>query len=108
MPCGSWSFLLRRWDPAMKLAAGGYHPTLMAKELVAADPDLPLDFLIRGEGEATFRDLVNSLADPQPDLARIAGLSYRQEGTWRHNPDRPLLDLATLPLPLPTAQWSDS
>jgi radical SAM superfamily enzyme YgiQ (UPF0313 family) len=90
---------LRGWDPAIKLAAGGYHPTLMARELVAADPDLPLDFLIRGEGEATFRDLVNALVEPEPDLSRIAGLSYRQGVTWRHNPDRPLLNLATLPLP---------
>lgn len=90
---------IRRWNPAVKLAAGGYHPTLMAKELAAADPDLPLDFLIRGEGEATFRDLVSALAEPQPDLSGIAGLSYRQGAEWRHNPDRPLLDLAALPLP---------
>lgn len=91
--------LLRSWDSAIKLAAGGYHATLMAREAAAGDPDLPLDFLVRGEGEATFRDLVNELEKPEPDLSRIAGLSYRRGQTWRHNPDRPLLDLGTLPLP---------
>jgi anaerobic magnesium-protoporphyrin IX monomethyl ester cyclase len=90
---------LRRLDPGIKLAAGGYHATLMARELVAVEDNLPLDFLIRGEGEATFRDLVNQLAESEPDLSRIAGLSYRQGHTWRHNPDRSLLDLGTLPLP---------
>jgi len=97
---------LRSRDPAVKLAAGGYHPTLMAREIAAANPDLPLDFLIRGEGEATFRDLVNALEEPEPDLTRIAGLSYRQGNSWRHNPDRPLLDLATLPLPRREARLS--
>jgi radical SAM superfamily enzyme YgiQ (UPF0313 family) len=90
---------LRGRDPALKLAAGGYHASLMARELAAGDADLPLDFLIRGEGEATFRELVDSLKNPKSDLSRIAGLSYRRGQTWRHNPDRALLDLGTLPLP---------
>jgi len=96
---------LRDRDPALKLAAGGYHATLMARELTAGKGYLPLDFLIRGEGEATFRELVDELENRQPDLARIAGLSYRRGETWGHNPDRPLLDLATLPLPRREARW---
>ena len=47
---------IRQFDPAIKLAAGGYHASLMAREITAGPPDLPLDFLIRGEGEATFRE----------------------------------------------------
>lgn len=90
---------IRSRDPAIKLAAGGYHPTLMAQEVAGPGEDPPLDYLIRGEGEATFRDLVEELEKPAPDFSRIAGLSYRQGHTWQHNPDRPLLDLGTLPLP---------
>jgi radical SAM superfamily enzyme YgiQ (UPF0313 family) len=90
---------LRQRDPALKLAAGGYHATLMAREITAQDPDLPLDFLIRGEGEATFRELADELGKPKPDFSGIAGLSYRRGQTWKHNPDRPLLDLGSLPLP---------
>jgi radical SAM superfamily enzyme YgiQ (UPF0313 family) len=90
---------LRRRDPAIKLAAGGYHASLMAKELTGPGDGLPLDFLIRGEGEGVFKDLVDELEKPGPDLSRISGLSYREGQVWRHNPDRPLLDLGNLPLP---------
>jgi hypothetical protein len=84
---------LRGWDPGMKLAAGGYHPTLMARELVAADPDLPLDFLIRGEGETAFRTC-GRLAD----LTRASRIPDQLPGGAGHNPDRPLL-LWRRPLP---------
>ncbi len=90
---------IRRQDPDIKLAAGGYHVSLLARELTADGADLPLDFLVRCEGEVTFRELAEELDQPRPQLARVAGLSYRENGRWRHNPDRPLLDLADLPLP---------
>lgn len=90
---------IRKRHPGLKLAAGGYHATLMAREITAVNDDLPLDYLIRGEGEATFKELVEELEKPKPDLSGIAGLSYRRGSEWRHNPDRPLLELAALPLP---------
>lgn len=88
-----------QFDPAIKLVAGGYHPTFLARQFTEADPSLPLDFLVRGEGEATFRELVEEMSRPQPDFSHILGLSYRQGDAWLHNPDRPLQDLAELPLP---------
>lgn len=90
---------IRRFDPDIQMAAGGYHASLMAQELSAAGNDLPLDFLVRGEGEFTVRELVEELEKPEPDLASVAGLSHRQAGSWMHNPDRPLADLDRLPLP---------
>ena len=90
---------LRLTHPTVKLAAGGYHATLMAEEITTSGDDLPLDFLIRGEGEATLRELVAELAKPVPNFQQVAGLSYRQGDVWFHNPLRPLLDLSQLPLP---------
>jgi radical SAM superfamily enzyme YgiQ (UPF0313 family) len=90
---------IQDFDPAIKLAAGGYHVSLLARELSAGGADLPLDFLVRGEGEATFRELAEELEKSRPELGKVAGLSYRQTGRWVHNPDRPLLDLDDLPLP---------
>jgi radical SAM superfamily enzyme YgiQ (UPF0313 family) len=90
---------IHRWDPDIKLAVGGYHASLMAQELTAAGEDHPLDFLVRGEGEVTFRELVEELEKAEPDLAGVAGLSYRRGGEWFHNPDRLLADLEHLPLP---------
>lgn len=90
---------IRAFDPTIKLVAGGYHVSLMARELTAAAEELPLDFLVRVEGETTFRELVTELEKPAPDLGAILGLSYRQGQEWVHNPNRPLLELDTLSLP---------
>jgi anaerobic magnesium-protoporphyrin IX monomethyl ester cyclase len=91
--------LIRAFDPTIKLVAGGYHASLMARELTAEAEELPLDFLVRGEGETTFRKLITELEKPAPDLGGILGLSYRQGQEWVHNPNGPLLELDTLSLP---------
>jgi radical SAM superfamily enzyme YgiQ (UPF0313 family) len=92
--------LVRRLLPDARLVAGGYHASLMAEEVTAADPTLPVDFMVRGEGEATFAELLAALAAPTPEFREIRGLSYRRDdGTWRHHPARELVDLASIPLP---------
>lgn len=90
--------VVRRFDPGITIVAGGYHPSLMARELPEEDLQL-LDFIVRGEGEATLGELVAELERAQPDFSRVAGLSYRQGGRWEHNGPRPLLDLDQLRLP---------
>ncbi len=98
---------IRAFDPTIKLVAGGYHVSLMARELTADAEELPLDFLVRGEGETTFRELVTELEKPAPDLGAIMGLSYRQGQEWVHNPNHPLLELDTLSLPRRQARLSN-
>lgn len=90
---------IKKWDPSIKIIAGGYHVTLMAAELTAGNAPLPLDFLVREEGEGTFPDLVAELERNLTNLDRVAGLSYRRGESWIHIPSRPLLDLEQLPLP---------
>ena len=90
--------VVRRFDPGIKMVAGGYHPSLMARDLPEEDLRL-LDFIVRGEGEATLGELVAELEQAQPDFSRVAGLSYRQGAHWEHNAPRPLLDLDQLLLP---------
>ncbi len=89
---------VRRFDPAITIVVGGYHATLLARELTEGESP-PFDFIVRGEGEATFRELASALESPGSDFRSIMGLSYREGDTWRHNPPRPLLDLETLPRP---------
>lgn len=75
-----------------KVVVGGYQATAMANDL-AADP--AIDWVVRGEGEATLLDLVRGLP---PET--VQGLSYSAGGKVVHNPDRPLLeDLDALPVP---------
>jgi anaerobic magnesium-protoporphyrin IX monomethyl ester cyclase len=98
---------IRKWHPHVKLAAGGYHATLLAQEITPPGTSLPLDFLIRGEGEITFAELISSLDKPGLDLGGIRGLSYRLPDGWVHNEDRPLMDLNQVALPDRSARLAD-
>lgn len=77
---------------------GGYHPTLAAEEIGrSADGDL-IDFIVRGEGEATFRELVEALQADR-SLKDIPGLSYHRDYDMVHNPPRPLLNVEDIRMP---------
>jgi radical SAM superfamily enzyme YgiQ (UPF0313 family) len=75
--------LLRSWKPGLSIVAGGYDPSLATD----AYEGMPLDFVVRGEGDLTFRELVRAL-EKGGGFDRICGLSYRDGAQWRHNPDR--------------------
>jgi len=77
---------------------GGYHPTLMYSEIASSPASEHIDLIIRGEGEATMRDLVQRL-ERDESLDGVLGLSFKQDGEFVHNPPRPLLDLSKLELP---------
>ena len=66
--------LLRRIKPSAVIVAGGYDPSLATAAY--EHPDSGIDFVVRGEGELTFRDLLRALAQRQ-DVSAIPGLSYR-------------------------------
>ena len=42
--------LIRDRIPGVRLVAGGYHVTLMHREVAEETPDVPIDFMVRGEG----------------------------------------------------------
>ncbi|MFW9999863.1 MAG: B12-binding domain-containing radical SAM protein [Candidatus Hodarchaeota archaeon] len=71
---------------------GGFHPTLVPNIIEQFDC---IDMICRGEGEITFRELLEGKPKHQ-----ILGLSYRENGTVIHNPDRPFIEnLNRLPFP---------
>ena len=80
--------LLRARKPSIRIVAGGYDPSL-ARE---AYQTMALDFIVRGEGELTFRELLRAL-EVGRGFERICGLSYRDGDGWAHNPDRPVAGL---------------
>src|ERR1700741_1826553 len=77
--------LLRLRKPSIRIVVGGYDPSL-ARE---ADEKMALDFIVRGEGELTFRELLRAL-EVGSGFDRICGLSYQIGAGWVHNPDRPV------------------
>ncbi len=90
---------IKSQNPAIQIVIGGYHATLMFREITEETPDLPVDFIVRGEGEKTFAALIKELEQPSSGFQDIRGLSFRSSGSWVHNPERELLDIADLPLP---------
>src|SRR5579883_509236 len=90
--------LIRSLKPEVKIVVGGYDPSLAAEPYMAKDAGV--DFIVRGEGEITFRELVRAL-DSGTAWDGIAGLSYRADDTWRHNPARPVHKLEDSEIQLP-------
>ena len=79
---------------------GGYQPTL-APEFVVKHP--AVDYAVRGEGEHTFRELVDYIDGNASNttLRNIDGISYKnKEGQVLHNKDRKLEpNLDNFPMP---------
>src|SRR5512137_874734 len=89
-------------DAGAKTVFGGYHPTLAAEEIGSSADAALIDFIVRGEGEATFRELVSAkLAGKSP--RGILGLSYHRHGDLKeeivHNPPRMLLKVEEIRRP---------
>lgn len=77
---------------------GGYHPTLMYEEISSSSDGEAVDFIVRGEGEKTFRELIEAV-QKHSNFEGIKGLSYKEAGGFKHNARRELLDLSEIKLP---------
>src|SRR5262249_47323579 len=90
---------IRSIKPYVTVVAGGYDPSLAAH--VYEPLETGVDFVIRGEGELTFRALLGALAH-SGDLASIQGLSFRgADGTFVHTPPRGVSHLDGSEIALP-------
>jgi radical SAM superfamily enzyme YgiQ (UPF0313 family) len=77
--------LARALKPRVKIVVGGYDPSLAP----AAYQEMGVDYIVRGEGEVTFRELLRAF-ESKRTLESIGGLTYREGGHWVHNPARPV------------------
>jgi anaerobic magnesium-protoporphyrin IX monomethyl ester cyclase len=98
---------IRALRPAVRIVVGGYDPSLASE---AYESSAAVDFIVRGEGEETLRELLRVLetdpraaspADAGSCLSTVRGLSYRTRAGWSRNPDRPIMPLASAKLGLP-------
>ena len=90
--------LVRALRPGVRIVVGGYDPSLAPEAYT--DPDSGADFIVRGEGELTFRALVRSL-ERRGGLDDIPGLSFRAGDGFLHNADRPVHGLQDDEIGLP-------
>jgi anaerobic magnesium-protoporphyrin IX monomethyl ester cyclase len=89
--------LVRELKPDVRVVVGGYDPSL-APEAYTCMPGV--DFIVCGEGEITFRDLVRTL-ESDGELGGIAGLIFRAAEGWQSNPVRPAHSLENGEIRLP-------
>src|SRR5688572_12843095 len=82
--------LIRSLKPDARIVVGGYDPSLAPEAYTGGS--CRADFIVRGEGETTFRELLRAL-ESDGDCDGIAGLSYSKNGDFHHNPDRPVSPL---------------
>jgi radical SAM superfamily enzyme YgiQ (UPF0313 family) len=71
--------------PDVRIVVGGYDPSL-APDAYTSVPGV--DFIVRGEGDITFRELLRSI-EAQSGYGHVTGLSYRDGNGFHHNPLAP-------------------
>ncbi|KPL00497.1 MAG: hypothetical protein AMJ91_04420 [candidate division Zixibacteria bacterium SM23_73_3] len=91
------------------VVAGGQHVTFFDSEALSTGL---FDFIVRGEGEMTMRDLVQHIEEGN-SFEEVKGISFVSEGEVIRTPNRPLIqDLDSLPLPardlLPLSRYTTS
>ncbi len=114
-PAIALSSAVRAAFPAVPIVWGGYFPTLYPESAINAPY---VDYVVRGQGEGTLLDLLERLPDagaPAPPLdsaadagalAGVDGLTFKQGGEVRHNPDRRFRGADDYP-PLPYERLGD-
>ncbi len=82
--------LVRSLRPEVRIVVGGYDPSLAPQAYMTATSGV--DYIVRGEGELTFRELLRALeSNSQP--SDIVGLTYSDSDGWHENPARPVHSL---------------
>jgi radical SAM superfamily enzyme YgiQ (UPF0313 family) len=83
--------------PEIVTVFGNHHATHNAAHILRKYPHV--DIVVRGEGEYTCLDLLQTLSKPST-LRNVQGITFRHNGQIVRNPDRPLLkDIDALPFP---------
>jgi radical SAM superfamily enzyme YgiQ (UPF0313 family) len=91
--------LIKQLLPNTKIVVGGYHATLMYREICESQQSEWIDFIVRGEGELAFRRLVEAL-DGRDQMQQIPSLTYKSDHGFTHNEQGSLLDLAQIRPPI--------
>ena len=88
--------LIRSLRPAVRIVVGGYDPSMAPEAYANSD----VDFIVRGEGEITFREILRAM-ETDHRYENILGLSYHEANRFLNNPDRPVSGLDSHEIRLP-------
>lgn len=89
---------IKKKSPETIVVYGGPQATIVPDDVIK---NRFVDYLVLGEGEESFVELLNSLENGGANMADIKGIYYRSEGKPLFTGPRPLIkDLDSLPFPL--------
>ena len=88
--------IVKKINPSIKIVLGGPEVSYDTLEWMERVPSA--DFIVMGEGEETFKQLLNEL-DGQNQFNKVPGIAFRNEGKIRLTPQMNKLDLKELPSP---------
>jgi anaerobic magnesium-protoporphyrin IX monomethyl ester cyclase len=87
---------IKALDPEVVVMSGGAHPSFLSERCLN---DAALDFILKGEAERSFPELLQRLREERP-VGDIDGLAWREGETVRVNPKTSFIqDLDSLPFP---------
>ncbi len=88
--------MVKSHNKSCVVIAGGPHPSAFSEEVLA---DKNIDFIVKGEGEETFYELVNVLLDGG-DKHKVKGIGFKEDGGFVFTGDREVIkDLDSIPFP---------
>ena len=94
------AYLTKQLNPGIKTVLGGYHATLSYDTIEGSPGADYWDFIVRGEGDFSFGELLDSLDAHGRGLDNVLGVSYKTENRqFHHNAPRPLEDVTKIKLP---------
>lgn len=83
----------KRLYPEKPVILGGWHPSLLPDQTLAADY---VDVVVKGQGEEALLEIMQAI-EAGESLSGIAGVGYKQDGRLRFNSPRALRPLAEMP-----------
>ena len=81
---------IKEASPEVLTVYGGVYPTFHAAEILKRES--AVDFVVRGEGEATATELVAALEQGKGDLSGVPGIAFRQHGRVTITPEQPPIE----------------
>ncbi|WP_409275335.1 B12-binding domain-containing radical SAM protein [Neobacillus sp. SCS-31] len=89
--------MIKKINPAIAIVLGGPEVTYDTTEWMEKVPEA--NFIVIGEGEAAFKQLLMELNSGAPKLEKVPGLAYRHDGSVKINLQSGKLDLKEIPSP---------
>lgn len=94
----SIAWMAKERRPGIVTVLGGYHASMMYREISESWDARLWDWLVRGEGDRALAEIIEVIQRKRAPSA-VTGCSYRDGERFVHCEDRPLQALAELPLP---------